>query len=141
MRFKRADLPGFAIAVLAPVGMMILILAAYRLWHHEGSPVLGAAAANLALGAGLLAAFSRFFRHWPLLLGLVLLLALDIAAVIVMQRSGNDHTAAATALKLLGVALFLALNAAALLDVLNEGVNPLLVRRDRRIAARRAAGN
>ncbi|MSQ42419.1 MAG: hypothetical protein EXR65_05225 [Dehalococcoidia bacterium] len=139
MRFKRGDLPGIVIAALAPAGMVVLILAAYGLWQHEGSPVLGGAAANLALGAGLLAAFSRFIRRWNVLIGLLLALALDIAAIVFAQRSGNDHTALATGLKLLGVALFLGVNATAAIDLLVHGLNPVLVRRDERIAARRAA--
>ena len=53
MRFKRADMPGLAIAVLGPVGLFVLLLEAYDLWNHHGSPLLGILSVHIAIGGGL----------------------------------------------------------------------------------------
>jgi hypothetical protein len=135
MRFKRGDLVGMAIATLAPVAMFLLVLAAYELWDHHGSPLLAIVSTNVAIGAGLIGAFSRFIRNWDVVGGLALLLALAVLAVVIMQRTGNDGTALASGVKLLGVALFLGLNVAVVWQFLKHGLEPVLARRDERRAA------
>ena len=75
MRFHRSDLPGIIFAILAPAGMMLLILASYQIWDHHGTPLLGMIAGNIAIGAGLLAAFSRFIHKWDVIIISLLLLS------------------------------------------------------------------
>ena len=135
MRFKRADLIGIAVAVLAPVGGMVLFLAAFETWDHHGTPLLGAMAGNIAVGAGLAAAFTRFIRHWDIVLGALGVFLLLVAAVILLQRTDNDGTAAATIVKWAALADFLVLNVVIAWQVLNHGLMPVIYRRDARIAA------
>lgn len=135
MRFKRADLPGILIATLAPVGLFILLVASYDLWEHHGTPLLGILSVHIAIGAGLIGAFSRFIRDWePTLISLALLL-LTVVGVIVLQRTGNDGTALATTMKLGGVLAFGLVNFAMVQQLLVNGLNPVLTRRDARLAA------
>ncbi len=136
MRFVRGDLPGIVIAALAGPALMLLFLASFETWDHRGTPLLGAIAANLAIGAGLLAVFSRFVRNWDLPIALLGILIAIVIAVIWVQRSGHDGTALATGLKLAGVVDFLLLNLAVGGQVLWHGLIPVLDRR-----AARAAGD
>ena len=141
MRFNRADLPGIAIAVLGGPALMILFLASFQAWHHQGTPLLGAVAQNLAMPAGIIGAFSRFIRKWTIVLVLLGVILLCVLGVIVAQRTGADRTAFATTLKLTGVLTFMLLNAAVVLQFINYGLLPILDRRDaRKAAAREAAG-
>jgi len=135
MRFHRSDLPGLLIATLGPVGLMLLFLSAFDTWQHHGTPLLGAMSANLAIGGGLLAAFTRFIRSWDVILGLLLALVLSIGAVIVLQQTGDDGTALATTLKWVGVVSFLALNVVVTLQIINNGLIPMLNRNEARRAA------
>ncbi|MEE8338147.1 MAG: hypothetical protein V3R95_08800 [Dehalococcoidia bacterium] len=135
MRFSRADLPGFLIAVLAGPALMVLFLASFETWDHRGTPLLGAMGANLAIGAGLIAVFSRFIRNWNLPLALLGILIVIVIAVIWAQRTGHDGTAMATGLKLSGVLAFLLLNLAVGGQIFWHGLIPVLDRR-----AARAAG-
>jgi 4-amino-4-deoxy-L-arabinose transferase-like glycosyltransferase len=135
MRFQRGDLPGILIATLGPVGLMVLFLAAFDVWDHHGTPLLGAMSANIAIGGGLLAAFTRFIRNWDWILGAALLLGVAVVAVIILQQTDNDGTAAATAAKWVGVIAFLVLNAAVVLPILNSGLGGMLSRRDAKRAA------
>jgi len=135
MRFHRSDLPGFLIAVLGPVGLMLLFLASFETWEHHGTPLLGAIAGNLAVGGGLLAAFTRFIRNWDLILGLLLALVISIGVVIGLQQAGEDGTAFATTLKWVGVVAFLGLNVVIPLQIINNGVIPILNRNEARRAA------
>jgi hypothetical protein len=139
MRFKRSDLPGFLIAVLAPVWLMVLFLSAFDAWHHHGTPLLGFMATNIAIGAGLAAAFARFIRHWDFPLALIALLVVIVLAVNWAQRSGQDDASIAMILKWAGVIDFLVLNVAIAYQVLTYGLLPILDRRDARRAAARAA--
>lgn len=135
MRFKRNDLPGILIAVLGPVGLMFLILASYQLWDHHGTPILGMLSVNIAVGGGLLGAFSRFIKARDSLIVLLLALVLCIGSVLGLQASDNDGTAIATLLKLTGVLVFMALNVLVIQQILVNGLNPILARRDERRAA------
>jgi hypothetical protein len=135
MRFHRSDVPGLLIATLGPVGLTLLFLAAFDTWDHHGTPLLGAMAANLAVGGGLLAAFTRFIRNWDVILGLLLALVLSVGTVIGLQQTGDDGTALATTVKWVGVVSFLALNVVVTLQIINNGLIPML----NRIEARRAA--
>jgi H+/Cl- antiporter ClcA len=136
MRFKRSDIPGFVIAVVAPPLLTLLIFNSYDIWHHRGTPLLGTVAANFGILAGLLAIFSRFVRNWdvPMVIGFVL--GTIVFVILWMQRMGFDHTATATTLKWLALLTFFAFNASIGWQVLDNGLRPLLDRRD----ARRAAG-
>jgi len=135
MRFHRSDLPGLLIAIGAPVGLMLLFLAAFDTWHHHGTPLLGAMAANLAIGGGLLAAFTRFIRNWDVILGFFLALVISVVTVIVLQQTDHDGTALATTLKWVGVIAFLGLNVLIPLQILSNGVIPMLNRNEARRAA------
>ncbi|HJM74716.1 MAG TPA: hypothetical protein QGI71_02465 [Dehalococcoidia bacterium] len=134
MRFTRGDIPGFAIALLAGPAMMVLFLASFEVWDHQGTPLLGAMAANLAIGAGLLAVFSRFIRNWDIPLSLLGILVVIVISVNVMQRTGDDGTGWATALKLIGVLDFLLLNLAVVGQMLWHGLIPVMDRRAARAA-------
>jgi len=139
MRFKRADLPGIAIATLAPPALMILFLASFEAWHHQGTPLLGGIATNVALPAAIIGAFSRFVRSWDFI---VILLAVILACVVgvnIAQRTGNDDELISTLLKLTGVLTFLLLNAAFGYQILKNAILPRLDRRDARLAAEREA--
>lgn len=138
MRFSRADIPGFLIAVLAGPALMVLFLASFETWDHRGTPLLGAMGANLAIGAGLIAVFSRFIRNWDVPLSLFSILIVLVIAVIVMQRTGYDGTALATGLKLSGVLAFLLLNLAVGGQIFWHGLIPVL---DRRAARAAVAGD
>jgi hypothetical protein len=135
MRFRRGDLPGFLIAVGAPPLLFILFLASYETWGHRGTPLLGIMSSNIAFALAVPAVFTRFVRNWDVPLGFLLLLAAAAGGVIWAQRSGADGTTLATALKWIGVLAFFGLNAAIGVQVLLNGLMPML---DRRAAARRS---
>ena len=135
MRFRRSDLPGLLIAVAAPPLLMLLFLASFDVWRHQGSPLLGFMAGNFAGAVGLAAIFSRFIRRWEWPLALLGVLAAVIGGIIWIQRTGNDGTAFATALKWIALADFALLNVAVGLQVLTNGLLPILDRRDARRAA------
>ena len=141
MRFQRSDLPGIAIAVLAPPLMMLLFFASFETWDHRGSPLLGQMAVNVAAPVGIVAAFSRYIRSWDVPVGLLALLVAVVAGVNWAQRTGNDDLALVTALKWVGVLDFLLLNVVIGRQVLINGVLPILDRRDARRAAAAAAAN
>jgi 4-amino-4-deoxy-L-arabinose transferase-like glycosyltransferase len=134
MRFRRSDLPGILIAGLAPVGLMLIFLASFETWHHEGTPLLGTMSANLAIGGGLLAALTRFIRNWNVPLASVLLMVTCAAAVVILQETGNDNTGA-NLLKWLGVLGFLVFNISVALQIVSYGLLPTLDRRAARLAA------
>ena len=134
MRFKRADLVGILFAALAPVAAMVLFLAAFEVWGHHGTPLLGFMSANIAIAVGLMAAFTRFIKNWDLIGGSFGLLVLLIATVIMLQRADNDGSAA-TLLKWAALIDFLVLNIAIGWQVLNNGLMPVVYRRDARLAA------
>lgn len=135
MRFQRSDLPGLLVAVVGPVLLFFLLLEAYQLWSHHGSPILGIISVNLAIGGGLVGAFWRFIRARDAVIGLALGLVLVVGGVLALQASGNDGTTLAMLLKLVGVVLFLALNVVFVQQLLSNGLNPILVRRDEAKAA------
>ena len=130
MRFKRADMPGLAIAVLGPVLLFLLLLETYQLWDHHGSPILGMLSVNIAVGGGLIAGLWRFVKARDVVVGLALGILLAVAAVFVLRAAGDGDTAFANVLKLLAIVLFLALNAIIMQQLLWNGLNPILQRRD-----------
>ncbi len=135
MQFKRADLVGILFATLAPVGGMVLFLASFEAWDHHGTPLLGFMAGNLAVAVGLMAAFTRFIKSWDVIVSGFALLVLLIVTIIIVQRTGHDGTAAATLLKWAALIDFLVLNIAIGWQVLNNGLMPIIYRRDARLAA------
>lgn len=135
MRFHRGDIPGLLIAVAGPVGLTLLFLASFDAWDHHGTPLLGAMAANIAIGGGLLAAFARFIRSWDLILGLLVVLVLSTGAVIWLQQIGDDGTDIILALKWVAVIAFLALNILIPVQYITNGLIPWLNRRDAQRAA------
>ena len=139
MRFKRSDLPGIVIAMVAPVLLTWLFLSAFGVWHHHGTPVLGFMAVNIAVGGGLIAAFTRFIRKWDAVLASIAVFVLVVLAVNWAQRTGNDHTMLATGLKWAGLIDFAVLNLLVIVQFLNNGLIPVLDRRDARLRARREA--
>ncbi len=138
MRFKRSDLPGILIATVAPALLFWLIVRAFGLEHHHGTPLLGALAGNIAAGAGVFAVLSRFVRHWDRVAVAVALLAGCVAGVLILQWTGNDGSSFSTALKLAGVLLFGVINLLVIWDALAHGLNPILQRRDARLTGERA---
>ena len=136
MRFHRSDLPGIIFAILAPAGMMLLILASYQIWDHHGTPLLGMIAGNIAIGAGLLAAFSRFIHKWDVIIISLLLIALSVITVLTFQQLEYTSNIYYTLLKWVGVIGFLVFNVSVILQFLKNGVDPTLNRRDERLAAK-----
>ena len=139
MRFRRADLPGLAIATLGPPAMLILFFASFEAWDHQGTPLLGGVATNIALPAAIIGAFSRFVRHWDFIIVLVGVILACVIGVNWAQNTGNDDTFFSTLLKLVGVLAFLLLNAAFGYEILKHAILPMLDRRDARVAAAREA--
>lgn len=137
MRFKRSDLGAIAIAALVPAVLSYIVFVGWQLQHHEGTPLLGIVSGNFAVGGGIIAYLMRYVTHRRAFGAIAVLLGLCFIGVIGMQYAEMDKGIAATALKFLGIVLFLALNAVLAWDVLATAVNPYLVRRDER----RAAGN
>ena len=138
MRFKRSDLPGIAVAALIPALLSYVVFDGWGLLMHHGTPLLGALSGNIAGGAGVIAVLSRFVRRWDRVVIPLVLLAGCVAGVLVLQRTGDDGSSSATALKLAGVLLFGVVNVAVVLDVLVHGLNPSLQRRDALLARERA---
>ena len=140
MRFQRSDLPGIAVATLAGPLLFVLFLASFETWDHHGTPLLGFTSSNIAIGAGLLAVFTRFIRSWDVPIALLVVLVAVVVAVNWLQRTDNDGTALATTLKWVGVIDFLLLNLAFAFQVMVNGLFPVLDRRSaRRAAAQEAA--
>lgn len=135
MRFQRRDLAGMTIAVAGPVLLFLLVVESYQLWDHHGSPLLAIIATNLAIGGGLIGAFWRFVRSKDAVIGLGLALVLTVVAILVIQGGDAEGGALDTTLKLLGVLLFMTLNAVVIWQLLVHGLNPMLQRRDERRAA------
>ncbi|MEE8421829.1 MAG: hypothetical protein V3S31_03525 [Dehalococcoidia bacterium] len=134
MRFTRGDLPGIAIALLGGPALFLLFLASYDVWDHRGTPLLGAMATNFALAVGLAAVFSRFIRHWPVAIALVVVLLAVVGGVIWLQQTDNDGTTLATTLKLIGVADFALLNVVVGGQIVWFGLIPVMDRRSARVA-------
>lgn len=134
MRFKRADLPGFLLAVLAPPALTILFLASFDVWQHRGTPLLGFMATNIAIGIGLMAMFTRFVRNWDWPMAALLVIAVAVIGVIWAQQSGAGNSTGANILKWIGVLGFLMFNLVMGLQVLKHGLLPVLDRRDARRA-------
>ena len=130
MRFKRADIPGLLIAVLGPVALFLLLLESYQLWHHHGSPILGILSANIAIGGGLVGGLWRFVKARDAVVGLALALALTIVGIFIMRGAGEGSSTLANVLKLVSIALFLGLNVVVIQQLLWNGLNPILQRRD-----------
>ncbi len=142
MRFNRADLPGMAIAVLGGPALLILFLASFEAWHHQGTPLLGGMATNLAVPAAIIGAFSRFIRKWDIVIILLGVILVCVVGVNVAQRTGNDAALISTMMKLGGVLTFMILNLVIAVQLLQYAVLPILDRRDaRRAAEREAAGS
>ena len=139
MRFRRADLPGLALATLAPPLMVILFLASFEAWDHQGTPLLGGVATNVALPAAIIGAFSRFVKSWDLIVVLLGVILACVVGVNWAQRTGMDDELISTLLKLTGVATFMLLNAVFGYQILKNAILPILDRRDARIAAAREA--
>lgn len=135
MRFKRSDWPGFIIAVGAPPLLFLIFLASFEVWDHKGTPLLGFMAVNLAGAIATMAIFARFVKSWDAPLGILLVLISAVIGVIWAQESGNDGTALATLLKWTALIAFMVLNLAIGLQVLKNGLLPVLDRRDARRAA------
>ncbi len=142
MRFTRRDLVGIAIATLGGPLLLLVFLASYELWDHRHTVLLAGLSQNIAIGAAVIAFFSRFIRRWDAVLGLLALIVLMVIAVNWLHRTGDGTTALATAFKWVGVISFLLLNLAVAWEVLTNAVVPWLDRREerRRAAAEAEAG-
>ena len=105
MRFARQDLPGLAIATLGGPLLFLLVLASFELWGHRHTVLLAGLSQNLAIGAALIAVFSRFIRRWDAVLGLLALIVLMVIGVNWLQRTGDGTTALAVLFKWVGVVI------------------------------------
>ena len=135
MRFARQDLPGLAIATLGGPLLFLLVLASFELWGHRHTVLLAGLSQNLAIGAALIAVFSRFIRRWDAVLGLLALIVLMVIGVNWLQRTGDGTTALAVLFKWVGVVSFLLINVVIVWDVLSNALLPWLDRRAERRAA------
>lgn len=135
MRFKRSDLPGFIMAMAVPPLLFLVFLASFDVWDHKGTPLLGFMATNIAGAGATLAIFARFIKKWDFALILVALLLACVAGVIWAQQTDNDGTAFATTLKWVALIDFMVINLVLGLQVLQNGLLPVLDRRDARRAA------
>ncbi len=135
MRFARQDLPGLAIATLGGPLLFLLVLASFELWGHRHTVLLAGLWQNLAVGAALIAVFSRFIRRWDAVLGLLALIVLMVIGVNWLQRTGDGTTALAVLFKWVGVVSFLLINIVIVWDVLSNALLPWLDRRAERRAA------
>jgi hypothetical protein len=135
MRFARQDLPGLAIATLGGPLLFLLVLASFELWGHRHTVLLAGLSQNLAIGAALIAVFSRFIRRWDAVLGLLALIVLMVIGVNWLQRTGDGTTASAVLFKWVGVVSFLLINIVIVWDVLSNALLPWLDRRAERRAA------
>ncbi len=137
MRFKRADLLGIVVAAAIPAILSWVVFNGWGITHVHGNPIQGAIAGNVAAGAGLIAYLTRYVVHrrafWTVVIGFVLC----FVGVVWMQQTGSGSSGPATALKWLGILMFLGINVVLVIDVLWVAVNPYFVRLDER----RAAGN
>ena len=133
MRFQQRDLIGILFAIVAPMLAMWLVLSAFELWDFHDTPMLGAAlggvAVNIAIGAGVLGAFSRFITSWDWIGGLAITLFAAIALVVVLQRIGHGSGLPANLVKILCVFLFLGLNLNIILQLVKNGIDPWLLRK------------
>jgi hypothetical protein len=66
---------------------------------------------------------------------MILALVLSVVVVIVLQETDNDGTALATGVKWIGVISFLLLNLLVTLQIINNGLIPMLNRNEARRAA------
>ncbi len=133
MRFQKRDLIGIAFATIAPMLAMWLVLSAFELWDfHDTSmlgTVLGGVAVNIAIGAGILGAFSRFIKSWDWIGGLGITLFAAISLVVILQRTGHGSGLPANLVKILCVLLFLGLNINIVGQLVKNGIDPWLLRK------------
>lgn len=129
MKFKKNDFLGIVLAALAGPGMFLIILSAYDLWDHRHSPLLGFLAVNIAIGGGLIGAFSRYIKNIGRFLTLVLLLLTFAFAVKMLQWTGNGDSGYKILFIWLGVLDFLILNLVVGWEFLANGLVPALDRK------------
>lgn len=141
MRFQRRDLAGLVVAVVGPLLLFALILESYQLWDHHGTPLLAILSMHIAIVGGLIGSCWRFVRSKDAVIGLALALALTIVVILVLRGGSAEGGALDTSLKLIGVLLFLGLNAVIGWQLLVNGLNPVLQRRDDRRADGGRAGD
>jgi len=124
---------GILFAMTAPMLAMWLVLSAFDLWNFHDTSMLGAllggVAVNIAIGAGILGAFSRFIKSWDWIGGLGIALFAAIALVVVLQRVGHGSGLPANLVKILCVFLFLGLNINIIVQLVRNGVDPWLLRK------------
>ena len=129
MKFKKNDFLGILLAALAGPGMFLIILSAYDLWDHRHSPLLGFLAVNIAIGGGLIGAFSRYIKNIGRFLTLVLLLLTFAFAVKMLQWTGNGDSGYKILFIWLGILDFLILNLVVGWEFLANGLVPALDRK------------
>ena len=124
---------GILFAITAPMLAMWVVLSAFDLWNFHDTSMLGAlrggVAVNIAIGAGILGAFSRFIKSWDWIGGLGITLFAAIALVVVLQRVGHGSGLPANLVKILCVFLFLGLNINIIVQLVRNGVDPWLLRK------------
>ena len=102
----------------------------------EAASAAETAGANIAAGAGILAAFSRFIEKWDAIITFLLLIAISVITVLTFQGIEYTSNPYYTLIKWVGVFGFLGFNVSVILQLLRNGLEPALNRRDERSATK-----
>ena len=128
MKFTENDYIGIILAALAGPGIFLIILSAYDLWEHRHTPLLGFLAVNVAIGGGIIGAFSRFIKNKNRFLALIAFLILCVLAIKLLQWTGNSDSGFKLLFIWLGIIDFLLINAVIGWEFLANGLVPALDR-------------
>ncbi|MFL2635101.1 MAG: hypothetical protein ACJ0J6_04580 [Dehalococcoidia bacterium] len=128
MKFTKNDYIGILLAALAGPGIFLIILSAYDLWEHRHTPLLGFLAVNVAIGGGIIGAFSRFIKNKTRFLALIVFLILCILAIKILQWTDNSESGFKLLFIWLGIIDFMLINAIIGWEFLANGLVPRLDR-------------
>jgi hypothetical protein len=128
MKFTKNDYLGIILATLAGPGIFLIILSAYDLWDHRHTPLLGFLAVNVAIGGGIIGAFSRFIKNKTRLVTLIAILIICILAIKLLQWTDNGESSLKLLFIWLGIIDFMLINAIIGWELLANGLVPALDR-------------
>ena len=129
MKFTKNDYLGIILATLAGPGIFLIILSAYDLWDHRHTPLLGFLAVNVAIGGGIIGAFSRFIKNKIRFITLIVALILCVLAIKLLQWTGNGESSFKLLFIWLGIIDFMLINAIIVWEFLANGLVPALDRK------------
>ena len=132
MKFTKNDYLGIILAALAGPGIFLIILSAYDLWDHRHTPLLGFLAVNIAIGGGIIGAFSRFIKNKIRLISLIMILILCVLAIKFLQWTDNGDSSFKLLFIWLGIIDFMLINAIIGWEFLANGLVPALDRNNER---------